>query len=55
MPDAMSYADAREQVRGRTVVMYGTCTEDERTVLCRLLFWVLTAADETLARVDQDK
>ncbi len=55
MPDAMSYADAREQVRGQVVVMYGTRTEGERTVLCRLLFWVLTAADEALARVDQAK
>jgi hypothetical protein len=55
MPEAMSYADAREQVRGRAVVIYGTCTEDELTVLCRLMFWVLTASDEALARVDQHK
>ena len=55
MPEAMSYADTREQVRRRAVVIYGTCTEDELTVLCRLMFWVLTATDEALARVDQHK
>jgi hypothetical protein len=55
MPEAMSYADARAQVRGRAVVIYGTCTEDELTVLCRLIFWVLTAPDEALTRVDQHK
>ena len=55
MPEAMSYADAREQVQGRAVVIYGACTEDELTVLCRLMFWVLTATDEALTRVDQHK
>jgi hypothetical protein len=55
MPEAVRYAEVREQVRGRAVVIYGTCTEDELTVLCRLMFWVLTATDEALARVDQDK
>jgi hypothetical protein len=55
MPEAMRYAEVREQVWGRAVVIYGTCTEDELTVLCRLMFWVLTATDEALARVDQDK
>jgi hypothetical protein len=55
MPEAMSYADTREQVRRRAVVIYGTCTEDELTVLCRLMFWVLTATDESLSRVDLHK
>ena len=55
MPEAMSYADARAQVRERAVVIYGACTEDELTVLCRLMFWVLTATDEALTRVDQHK
>jgi hypothetical protein len=55
MPEAMSYADVREQVRGRAVVIYGACAEDELAVLCRLLFWVLTASDEALTRVDQHK
>jgi hypothetical protein len=51
----MSYADAREQVRRRAMIIYDTCTEDELTVLCRLMFWVLTSTDEALTRVDQDK
>ena len=55
MPDDMSYADIREQIRQRAVVIYGVCSEDELTVLCRLVFWVLTATDDALARVDQAK
>jgi hypothetical protein len=55
MPEAMRYAAAREQVRGRAIVIYGACTEEELSVLCRLLFWVLTARDEALTRVDPQK
>jgi hypothetical protein len=55
MPEATSDAEAREQVRGRAVVIYGTCTKDELTVLCRLMFSVLTATDEALAEVNQHK
>jgi hypothetical protein len=55
MPDEMSYTGIREQIRERAVLIYGTCSEDELTVLCRLMFWVLTATDDVLARVDQGK
>jgi hypothetical protein len=55
MPDETSYADVREQIRQRALAIYGTCSADELTVLCRLVFWVLTATDETLARTDQSK
>jgi hypothetical protein len=53
MPDEMSYANVREQIRRRAVVIYGACSDDELTVLCRLAFWVLTATDDVLARLDQ--
>ena len=36
-------------------MIYGTCSADELMVLCRLVFWVLTATDETLASMDQSK
>jgi len=39
MSEAMQYAEAREQVRGRAVVVDGACTEDALTVLCRLMFY----------------
>jgi hypothetical protein len=55
MPDETSYADIRAQIQQRAVIVYGTCTEDELTVLCRLVFWVLTATDEALARVESGK
>ena len=55
MPEAMNFVDARGQVRGRAVAIYGACTEDELTILCRLIFWVLTATDEALSLVDQHK
>jgi hypothetical protein len=35
--------------------IYGTCTNDDLTVLCRLMFEVLTATDEALVCVDQGK
>jgi hypothetical protein len=55
MPDEMSFAEVREQIRQRAIVIYGTCSDDELTVLCRLVFWVLTATDDVLAHVDQSK
>jgi hypothetical protein len=55
MPEEQSYAQVREQIRQRAVVIYGTCSEDELTVLCRLVFWVLTATDAALAGVDQSR
>jgi hypothetical protein len=55
MPDDMSFTAVREQIRQRAVAIYGACSEDELTVLCRLVFWVLTATDDVLAHVDQSK
>jgi hypothetical protein len=34
---------------------HGATGRNELTVLCRLLFWVLTAPDEALTRLDQQK
>jgi hypothetical protein len=55
MPDEISFIDVREQIRRRAVAIYGTCSDDELTILCRLVFWVLTATDDVLAHVDQSK
>lgn len=55
MPDEMSFTDVRERIRQRAVAIYGVCTNDELTILCRLVFWVLTATDDVLARMDQSK
>ena len=55
MLDGTSYADVRAQIQRRAVVIYGACTEDELTVLCRLVFWVLTATDEALSQVEPGK
>ena len=55
MPDGIGYTQVREQVRQQAVIIYGSCSEQELTVLCRLIFWVLTATDEALAHVDQAK
>jgi hypothetical protein len=55
MPDEMSFTNVRERIRQRAAAIYGACSDDELTVLCRLVFWVLTATDEVLARVDQSK
>jgi hypothetical protein len=55
MPNTMSFAEVREQIRQRAVGIYGDCSEDELTILCRLVFWVLTATDDVLASVDQSK
>jgi hypothetical protein len=54
MTEAMHDASVWEQVRGRAVVMDGACTEDELTVRCYLVCWVLTATGEALSCVDQD-
>ncbi|MDQ3828932.1 MAG: hypothetical protein M3361_06420 [Candidatus Tectomicrobia bacterium] len=55
MPDEISFTDVREQIRRRAVAIYGACSDDELTVLCRLVFWVLTATDGALAHVDRSK
>jgi hypothetical protein len=55
MTEAMHDASVWEQVRGRAVVMDGVCTEDELTVRCYLVCWVLTATGEALPCVDQDQ
>lgn len=55
MPDEISFTDVREQIRRRAVAIYGACSDDELTVLCRLVFWVFTATDGALAHVDRSK
>lgn len=55
MADEVSFTAIREQIRRRAVVIYGACSDDELTALCRLVFWVLTATDDVLAHVDQSK